>query len=117
MTYSKETTKEMAHATMLYKVPGPYKGKGYTYNYIVVDACDEKEFNAALKDGWRRNIAQASGEEAIPVETSSEKKEETKEEEKTEPAIEVEKPPEVGKTDEELSKEAVEKSKRRRGGK
>lgn len=117
MAYSKQTTKEMAHATMLYKVPGPYKGKGYTYDYIVVDACDEKEFNTALEEGWCRNIAQASGEEPVPVEASGEKEEETKEEEKTEPTIEEKESVPVEKTDAELSKAAVEKGKQRRGRK
>jgi hypothetical protein len=52
----------MEHPFMLYKKPGPHKIMDGMYDYIVVDKCDEKAYNAALKDGWK-TIFQIQGVE------------------------------------------------------
>jgi hypothetical protein len=52
--------KGMGHPFMLYKKPGPHKMMGGMYDCLVVDKCDEKAFDTALKDGWK-DIFQIQG--------------------------------------------------------
>lgn len=52
---------KMKQATMLYKHPGKHflRGHGGSFDYIVVDKCDEKVYDDALANGWCESTTEA----------------------------------------------------------
>lgn len=63
---------KMKQATMLYKSPGKHfmRGHGGSFDYIVVDKCDEKAYDDALAGGWHESTTEALKHTKIPGEHS-----------------------------------------------
>lgn len=62
----------MPNPTMLYKSGGKHKIHGGNFDYKIVDADNEEEFDAALSDGWLKTTIEAAESKSLKTEAVSE---------------------------------------------